>query len=299
MNAREWTAGRWPEIISSLIGPEYTDGRHHPCPSGAGKDCFRFSNINGRGNYFCRCSQGQRDGFDLIQCHFGCDFVTAVKYVEEVIGPRPREIEAQPRKQTFAERLRCEVKKTNRSAYLEARGLILPPSLDWHPSVKYWHEGTFLGTFPAMLAPVTRGKKFLTYHATYLGGGRKASVPIPRKILPASGGIQGAAVELFPPEPTLGVAEGIETAIAAHMLFDVPVWALLSTSGMKSWRPPAGVRRVLIFGDNDPHSAGQAAAYSLAHCLHGTVETQIHLPPTPGDWNDVLLQERIAQEIET
>ena len=106
-------------------------------------------------------------------------------------------------------------------------------------------------------------------------------------------------MEVFRPGSTLGVAEGIETAIAAHMLFHVPVWALLSTSGMKSWRPPAGVRRVLIFGDNDPHSAGQAAAYSLAHCLHGTVETQIHLPPTPGDWNDVLLAERVTEEAGT
>jgi len=289
MKAADWAKDNWEKIISNLIGPEYVDGKHHPCPKGIGKDCFRFSDINGRGNYFCRCSDGDRDGFDLIKCQFGCDFVTAIKHVEDVIGPQPRENQTQPRKQTYAERLRCEVEKTDRSAYLEARGLILPPSLDWHPAVDYRDDGELVGHYPAMLAPVTREGRFLTYHVTYLERGRKASVPTPRKVLPSSGGIQGAAVELFPPGPALGVAEGIETAIAAHMLFDMPVWALLNTSGMKSWQPPDWVQRVLIFGDKDPHCAGQAAAYGMAYRLHGRVETEIHLPPSLGDWNDVLL----------
>lgn len=296
MKAADWAKGNWEEIISNLIGPEYVDGKHHPCPKGTGRDCFRFSDINGRGNYFCRCSDGEKDGFELIQCHFGCDFRTAVKYVEDVIGPQPREHQTQSPKQRYAERLRGEVEKTPRSAYLEARGLLLPRALDWHPAVDYRDDGELVGRYPAMLAPVTRGGRFLTYHVTYLHRGQKAPVPLPRKVLPSSRGVQGGAVELFPPGPALGVAEGIETAIAAHMLFNVPVWALLSTSLMKSWRPPAGVERVLIFGDNDPSCAGQAAAYGLAHRMHAMVKTEVHIPSKPGDWNDVLLEERITED---
>lgn len=289
MKAGDWAAGHWPEIISNLIGDKYVDGRHHPCPSGNGTDCFRFSNINNRGNYFCRCSDGTGDGFDLVRCHHGVDFIGAVKLIEQVIGERPRDT-PEPRRESYADRLRAEATKTPRSAYLEGRGLIVPPSLDWHPAVDYREDGKVIGKYPAMLAPVTREGRFLTYHITYLDRGQKAKVPSPRKILPASGSLKGAVVELFPPGPTLGIAEGIETAIAANMLFDVPVWAALNTSLLKSWSPPTGIKTVLVFGDNDENCAGQAAAFTLAHRLHGRVDVQIHMPESPGDFNDELLR---------
>ena len=288
MKASEWASGHWPTIISNLIGEQYVDGRHHPCPTGDGKDCFRFSNVNGRGNYFCRCSDGSSDGFDLIRCQHSVDFVGAVKLVEQVIGERPRD-RAQAAAETYAERLRKEARRTARSAYLEGRGLIIAPGLRWHPAVDYRTDGELVGRYPAMLAPVTRDGKFLTYHCTYLDRGNKASVPAPRKILPSNASLKGAAVELFPAGPTLGIAEGIETAIAAHLLFDVPVWAALNTSLLKTWRPPATVERVLIFGDHDLNFAGQSAAFTLAHRLHGRVDVQIHLPELPGDFNDEVL----------
>lgn len=292
MKASEWTAGQWPKIIDNLVGSEYTDGKHHPCPNGHGTDCFRFSNINGRGNFFCKCSEGDKDGFDLLQCALGTDFAGACKAVEEVIGQRPRD-DQQPcvARQSYAESLRAQATKTPRSIYLENRGLILPPGLDWHPAVDYRADGQVIAQYPAMLAPVTRDGRFLTYHVTYIEQGRKAPVEPPRKILPGPS-LKGGAVELWPAGRVLGIAEGIETAIAAHMMHQVPVWASLNTSLMKSWTPPEQVERVIVFGDHDRNHAGQAAAYTLAHRLHGRVHVELRFPDEPGDWNDVLIERK-------
>ena len=291
MTPAEWTHGKWPEIIARLIGPEHVDGKHHPCPRGDGTDCFRFSNVNGKGNFFCRCSQGDQDGFDLIQCYHNTDFAGAAKLVEEIIGPRDRD--RQPRRESYAERLRTEARKSPRSRYLESRGLVMPPGLLFHPAVDYFVDGERIQRYPAMLAPVTRDGRFLTFHCTYLQDGHKAPVDPNRKLLPGPS-LKGAAVELWPAGEVLGIAEGIETAISASMLFKVPVWAALNTSLLKSFTPPDQVKRLVIFGDNDRNHAGQAAAYALAHRLHGRVEIEIKFPDSPGDFNDVLIQRQEA-----
>ena len=49
----------------------------------------------------------------------------------------------------------------------------------------------------------------------------------------------------------LGIAEGIETALAASYRFGVPVWSAI----LESWEPPTGVKRMIVFGDNDENCA--------------------------------------------
>ena len=90
----------------------------------------------------------------------------------------------------------------------------------------------------------------------------------------------------------MGIAEGIETAIAAHELFGLSTWATISSSIMESFVPPAGVRRLTIFADHDANFAGQLAAYTLAHRLHRLdpgLAVEVNVPPEPDtDWLDVL-----------
>jgi len=126
-------------------------------------------------------------------------------------------------------------------------------------------------------------------HRTYLTvDGYKAAVANPRRQTPGSIA-RGAAVRLAAAFEVLGIAEGIETALSAAVLFGVPCWAALNDALLATWIPPCGVRRVIIFGDNDPGFAGQAAAYSLARRTAGDQWTvEVRIPDQPGqDWNDV------------
>jgi putative DNA primase/helicase len=87
----------------------------------------------------------------------------------------------------------------------------------------------------------------------------------------------------------MGIAEGVETALAAMKLFDVPVWSALSAGGLIKWQPPVTARHIIVFGDNDKNATGQAAAWSLAHRLIAEgLNAEVRVPPDEGDWNDVL-----------
>ncbi len=290
MRIFEHAAGKWPRIVSALVGEQYTNTRkHQPCPRGDGKDRFRFSDHDGTGTFFCACSEGRSDGFDLIRCVKGCTFAQAADMVESVIGATPdRDNTPKPK----AERM--ETMTVNESKYLASRGLEVAPGLRWARAVDYFDDdGKKVGTYPAMLGEIMRGdgaeSKFLGYHVTYLDKGAKAAVKSPRKIL--EGGVTGGSVRLYPAAETMGVGEGIETCIAAKMITGMPVWAALNTALLTSWEPPAIAKRIFIYGDRDSNFAGQAAAYALARRLKGRgLEVTVDLPGgADTDWNDVWL----------
>src|ERR1044071_2885603 len=97
----------------------------------------------------------------------------------------------------------------------------------------------------------------------------------------------GAAVRLAAvPGDKLGIAEGIETALAASIIYNMPVWAALTAGLLQEWIPPASVSTVFIFGDNDASSTGQAAAYTLAQRLKAKgIDSLVELPARVGeDW---------------
>jgi hypothetical protein len=52
------------------------------------------------------------------------------------------------------------------------------------------------------------------------------------------------AVRLFPAAEYMGIAEGIETALAAAQRFGVPVWSCISAAGIQSFEPPEGIREL-------------------------------------------------------
>lgn len=75
------------------------------------------------------------------------------------------------------------------------------------------------------------------------------------------GPAKGTGVWMANPCPEkIGVAEGLETAMAVRRLYDLPCWAALGRRGLQSFRPPYRVTELLVFADHD--EAGiEGAAY--------------------------------------
>ena len=175
--------------------------------------------------------------------------------------------------------------------YLNARcGLVeFPPTLRFSRNERCG-PGRFL---PAMIAKVSPSDLALhdgeraALHRTFLDpNGGKAKIEAPRKMFGSMP--SGAAVRLMDFDDTLGIAEGIETALSASALFGVPCWAALTAGLLEDWTPPSEVKRVFVFGDNDHSFTGQASAFRLAQKLKSKgFDVIVELSPLFGtDWND-------------
>jgi len=59
---------------------------------------------------------------------------------------------------------------------------------------------------------------------------------------------------------------------------------------MESFKPPVGIKYVLVCADNDVNFTGQKAAYKLANkiVLKEGIRAEVEVPELPGDWLDVL-----------
>lgn len=141
---------------------------------------------------------------------------------------------------------------------------------------------------PALLAGVRSAEGELdAVEITYLAAdGRRASdLALPRKTVGVLS--PGAAVRLDAAGPDLLVAEGLFTALSAGVRFGLPCWALLSTSNLRRWRAPDGVRRVLIAGDHGRDGERSAALLAVALRGGGLAAEVRTPPPGRGDWNDL------------
>lgn len=289
----ELARGRWTGLLPQLgVASHFLTGKHGPCPLCGGKDRFRFDNKD-VGLWYCT-HDGAGDGFSLLMRLHGWNFREAARRVEALIGgvpvvpscPRPDPGAARMALNSLWKRCQRPIAGDPASRWLLARVGIYkaPDCLRTHiPSVGY----------PAMVAMV-RGPdgKPATLHRTFLTkDGRKAPIEQPRLLMPGVKLPKGSAIRLFPPDDgTLGIAEGIETALAAASLFGVPCWSAINATMLAAWEPPCDVRHVVIFADRDPKYGGQAAAFALAHRLAVTDRTvRVELPDHDGDFNDVLL----------
>jgi putative DNA primase/helicase len=304
---RDQARGRWRDILPALgISAAALTGKHGPCPICGGKDRFRFDDKLGNGTWFCsHCRAG--DGVQLVMKIHGWSFAQAAKEIETMLGtvqPEPRptaHVYSKPEKSDDEGIRRCwQLWRDTRlitegdPAWLYLRNRRVPyqpvfrDHLRYHPRLNYVEDGV-TAQMPALLAAVAdvngSGVNILRTYLTPFG--QKASIASPRKLM-ASSLPPGSAVRLMPPAEIMGIAEGIETAIAAARLFRMPVWSAINSGGLKRWEPPPMAREIHVFGDNDENHAGQTAAYALANRLTDIGFTvQVHIPTRAGrDWND-------------
>ena len=285
--------GRWNEIHQALgMGERYQTGKHLPCPSCGGSDRFRLVGDK-LGGAFCGDNR-LADGFAVWQHLQGWDFKTTAKKVDLIVGNcqvdkrKPK----QPQNTHYKLLRGCVPAERNVIGYLLGRELEAPQNgLGFHASLGYWEAGESLGNYTAMVGVIRNlSGEPKGAHITYLDQGKKANVPTAKKMRGSE--LSGCAVQLYDHGDHLGLAEGIETAIAAKMLHDVPTWACLSSGSMEAFQIPKGVKKLTIFADNDASYAGHKAAYALAYkAKRAGIDCAVMFPETQGDdWNDVLIK---------
>jgi hypothetical protein len=181
--------------------------------------------------------------------------------------------------------------------YLAARGISISFET-FAPGVLRFHPTCPMGggsSVPAMVARVNDviTGEFSGIHRTALSDdfSVKRVMPDNRPSRMVMGVAKGSAVQLFACSKHLGIAEGVETALSAHRIFKMPVWAAMSASGIRDFPVIHGVTFLRIFADHD--NAGRSAARMCKRRYEaaGTI-VEIRYPPEPNsDWNDFLIKE--------
>jgi putative DNA primase/helicase len=300
MTTKEAAHRRWRAILPALGVPlGLLDKKAQPCPFCGGTDRFVFDDKHGNGDYFCRqCGPG--NGFVLLEKLNGWDFKRTADEVDRIIGaigpPKTTYVKRGVIRREDVSQLWTDARQIKRrdpvDAYLRSRS-ISPDDLQiavpfWAKGLRFtsrmWHAPTrkFLPCMFAMFR--TADGDLGTIHRTYLTDVEPRRMFLPHAVP------KGGAIRLGEPRAAMGVAEGVETALAAALISKMSVWAVTSERLLRDWIPPPDVKHITVFGDNDANYVGQAAAYALANrlVLKGH-EVVVAIPSEPGwDWNDVL-----------
>jgi putative DNA primase/helicase len=301
---------RWKALLPIFgVDSKFLVDRHGPCPMCEGRDRFRFDDKDGEGTWICsRCGAGK--GINLVMEKNGWDFKEAAINVERHLYDAPVEV-AKKTGRSAEQTLKLLERTWRESTAIRpdtAAGIYLgrrigpgpyPPFL--RATAKLYCKGQEVGQAatnrPAMLAKVTNlaGER-VTIHRTYLTpDGFQAPDLIKTKLVMSPVG-PAYQVRLGEPGPVMGIAEGIETALAAARLFDVPCWSALNADGVAKWWPPAGTEKVMIFGDCDASYVGQRAAFALAARLEAKqIKAEVHIPgEVDTDWADIWSRQELV-----
>lgn len=245
----------------------------------------------GRGDRFPSLSVADGDdGRLLLRCFAGCEFVDILeelKYRGLIDGKQPvlprnqftptihRGIEPSPDVGALTIwQATVEAQETIVDEYLNRRGIYLrPPML----RCRLDHRSMVAG----VQAP--DGKVIAIQQTWLTSEGEKAQ----SKRL-TTGNLGFGAVRLGAVAKSMGIAEGVETALSAMQMAGMTVWASLGASRLHSVELPLEVEEVHIFVDND--EPGRAAAKRAAD-VHTGIGRRVYLRSPPdqcGDWNDFL-----------
>ena len=303
--------GNYRAILESAgVGSESLDARNKPCPWCGGVDRFSFTDRYGNGDSYCRHC-GHHDGLDLLRLHKNCSFAEALRFVADYLHISFYESSSVVKTKHSEDLLEDKVQKLWSSAkpiinddyaaqYLRSRGINgeFPDSLRFIDELSYTEkdnnqESWTESVYSALIAEISDADgKRINLQRIYLDKGRKADVKVAKKVL--GKGLSGGAFRLgeVGEDGVLGLAEGVETALSASQLFKVPVWSVLSAFNFKNFTPPEGIKKIIVFADNDKNFVGQREAYAAAASLsqkYPGLSIEVRIPSAGGtDWNDEL-----------
>jgi phage/plasmid primase-like uncharacterized protein len=310
--------------------------RHVCCPVHGGQDGFRLhKDYVENGGAVCNTCGAFPSGFRVLQWLTGWDFPQTLGAVSELLGldngtpvPLPVPVtkntsNASAGQKQADEKIRQRLRQTWQDAvsikdewakparrYLMRRG-ISPATMEstrckCHPNLAYFEIGRgVVGRFPALLTMLCDHQgNAITIHRTYLTlEGFKAPVENPKKTMsyPSFRKLTGALARLGELENgTIGLAEGIETALAVWEATGQVCWAATSAALLEATILPHNIRQVVVWADNDLKKAGQKAALRLAERLiREGRKVKVQIPDRPAeqkswDWNDVLTNQGLG-----
>lgn len=314
MKTAEAAKGRWPEIFEHYGLPPITGKNHYKgeCPVCSARGKFRIDDRDGAGTWICVCGSG--DGMKLLSAtQTNKTYSALCAEVDQLIGNdyQREKIPSHSSAAKLRQRVISKFSKlpslhgTNGAGYLRQRGINKLPTEAIRFCDKQRHAGK---VYHVLYALATDDKGELCYlHRTLLEGDRKAPLDESakrQKSLQEENYLEYArsvAIRMFPVSSTLGIAEGIETALSCYQIYGVNTWAVMNSNFMKKFRAPAGVKHLVIFADMDKHSAtGQAAAFECAHAnlmaKNDIVKVSVRWPDN-GDFNDMLMNGDQVREL--
>lgn len=262
--------GRWASVLNHIgIDRKILNGKHQACIYCGGRDRARWHK---KKEYYL-CNQcGVKQPIDIAMDWLNLCFKETAFYIRNITGnlkmiDKTNDVE---KNQLRIDKIRKGLKRLKgdclASRYLASRGLRVLPEKDvfFNESVEYWQDGV-KSCYPAMVAIVRNSEgKGATLHITYLTHDGKK---IDRKVLPLVLPLEGCSIQMFEPDGTLGIAEGIETSLALYQLEEIPVWSAGNAWQMSTMSVPDSVHTVIICPDYDEGYAGEEAAYILAKKL--------------------------------
>ena len=297
--------------LADIVG-RYADGRRVEngrtvwlCPFHKEKN-QSFSLTPNGDRFICFGCGESGDIFDFLKHVEGLDLKEAITFLDENVAPStPIRKPAAPRHNEYqAQRTKAALaiwkgsgpaQGTPVERYLRGRGITIPipPTIRYHPNLRHTPSGLM---FDAMVVAVQGpDRKITSVQRTYLrinlSGVFKANLSNPKKTL---GPIGDGAARLGPAGSILGLAEGIETALSAMEIFDIPCWVALG-SRLDRVCLPEEVKEVVLFADNG--AAGTEAATKAEDKYTKTRKVSLRCPPDNfEDWN-AAIQERTASDL--
>jgi len=341
IDAEDLVEDRWDQVIAHAGGSNLLHKRRQPCPvCQAGTDRFVFYDLKTGKNWCNQCGMARsgwrvlmalkgmtyRDACDWVRAEFGAIELTRVQpALPWERASAPADPEAQRKKLQAAWQAALPVTPDTAAwRYLHKR----VPNLPYVPAciravrgMDYWEKlseeeakrtkrayrrvGTFRGMLVAIQDMDDRVVNLWRYYLT--DEGEKAPVEEPKKGFGPFLHHGPFAARIGKPSDTLGVAEGLESALGAWALRGTPVWATMNAGGLEKFAVPASlpnVNRVVIYGDNDEpdqrdRRRGNEAAKKLKSSLIAAGKQVTLILPASTRFDVADANKRAAQRVST